>query len=606
MALRVWLPLNGNLKNQGIDLLSVSGTPTYSNGGKIGKGLSLSPRITFTNLSRLDNFTICFWLKVDSCTSDWADSLGFTCKQADGTAAAQFRFEATKSTRACSFHNNSPFGITQATRVLIEESQKGTWHHCCVSYNGANLYTYVDGSLLYTDTGLGGYLITDFHIGENNNIITGVMNDLRVYDECLSRKQIKEISKGLVRHYKLEGMGTGKNYIRNSDWSNKTNAGIYTFDGDEVTFHSNTLQASGISFAQTMDTTGLIDFKNKKLTFSMEYKITEALTFGTTNPWVGFELSVTRNTTTGGSNQWLDWYGGKTIPTAVTTGWVKYSCTVTVTNYDIAGLSVNFFMRDTTGTIKYRHPKIEIGEVATDWVPNSNDTIYSKLGFDNMLLTDVSGNGYNLLSHGDIKYNPDSPRYKGSTTFGDTTKYLYGDTINLSSPFTFNCWCYQTNATAISNGANTTLQFIMSQGRDTGFEGFSLASSNGYARLYCGTQVTGVNKTITDNTISLLNNWHMLTGTFDGENVKLYIDGVLKGTVASTESPSWEQAPKFVLGKMAYEYTSDTTYFPFVGSISNASVYATALSAANIKQLYDTAGFVDNANNMYAYEFKEE
>jgi hypothetical protein len=60
MALRVWLPLNGNLKNQGIDFLSVSGTPTYSNGGKIGKGLSLSPRITFTNLSRLDNFTICF------------------------------------------------------------------------------------------------------------------------------------------------------------------------------------------------------------------------------------------------------------------------------------------------------------------------------------------------------------------------------------------------------------------------------------------------------------------------------------------------------------------------------------------------------------------
>jgi hypothetical protein len=46
----------------------------------------------------------------------------------------------------------------------------------------------------------------------------------------------------------------------------------------------------------------------------------------------------------------------------------------------------------------------------------------------------------------------------------------------------------------------------MSQGRDTGFEGFSLASSNGYARLYCGTQVTGVNKMITDNTVNLLNN----------------------------------------------------------------------------------------------------
>jgi hypothetical protein len=30
----------------------------------------------------------------------------------------------------------------------------------------------------------------------------------------------------------------------------------------------------------------------------------------------------------------------------------------------------------------------------------------------------------------------------------------------------------------------------------------------------------------------------MLTGTFDGKNVNLYIDGVLKGTAASTENPS--------------------------------------------------------------------
>ena len=37
--------------------------------------------------------------------------------------------------------------------------------------------------------------------------MVGGMNDLRIYDECLSLKQIKEISKGLVAHYKLEGIG---------------------------------------------------------------------------------------------------------------------------------------------------------------------------------------------------------------------------------------------------------------------------------------------------------------------------------------------------------------------------------------------------------------
>jgi hypothetical protein len=98
-----------------------------------------------------------------------------------------------------------------------------------------------------------------------------------------------------------------------------------------------------------------------------------------------------------------------------------------------------YIQRLASGTVKLSNLKIEIGGVATDWTPSVDDAIYSKLGFNNMLLTDVSGNGYNLLSHGNIKYNPSSPRYKGSTTFGDTTKYLYRDIINLSSPFTFNC-----------------------------------------------------------------------------------------------------------------------------------------------------------------------
>jgi hypothetical protein len=117
----------------------------------------------------------------------------------------------------------------------------------------------------------------------------------------------------------------------------------------------------------------------------MEYKIDTALEFGTTNPWVGFEMSVGRNTTTGGSNQWLDWYGGKSMPTAVTDGWVYYRTTVTVTNYDIASIGVSFFMRDTKGKISYRHPKIEIGDQATCWIPNEADKEYVDYGIHSFI-----------------------------------------------------------------------------------------------------------------------------------------------------------------------------------------------------------------------------
>jgi hypothetical protein len=35
-------------------------------------------------------------------------------------------------------------------------------------------------------------------------------------------------------------------------------------------------------------------------------------------------------------------------------------------------------------------------------------------------------------------------------------------------------------------------------------------------------------------------------------------------------------------------------------------MYATPLTENDIKQLYKTCGYVDNKNNMYTFEFKEE
>jgi hypothetical protein len=67
-------------------------------------------------------------------------------------------------------------------------------------------------------------------------------------------------------------------------FTGKIDSGIYKFNNDEVTFETNVFQASGINFGLNIDQTAKTDFKNKKITFSMEYKIDTALEFGTTNP----------------------------------------------------------------------------------------------------------------------------------------------------------------------------------------------------------------------------------------------------------------------------------------------------------------------------------
>lgn len=239
MSLQVWLPLNGNINNQGIcDSLEVSaGTPQYID-GKMGQGIDISHRVTFTGLPRLNNFSIFFWLKVDSCTVSWADSLGFDCKQADGTNAASFRFEATTETRACSWHNNSPYGISSGSQILIQNYEE--WHHVGLTYDGDNVYSYIDGKLKYTNSGLGGYLIDRFWIGETGNIV-GAMNDLRIYDNVLTKSEVKEMSKGLVLHYNFEDGYGQDNLLRGTaTWRNLTDQSNTSINNDILTISSNT------------------------------------------------------------------------------------------------------------------------------------------------------------------------------------------------------------------------------------------------------------------------------------------------------------------------------------------------------------------------------
>ena len=73
------------------------------------------------------------------------------------------------------------------------------------------LPSYSDGN------GLGlGY----FHYTGNLYPYYGDMNDFRIYDECLSKEQIKEISRGLILHYPLNSGYGNENLINGTaDWS---------------------------------------------------------------------------------------------------------------------------------------------------------------------------------------------------------------------------------------------------------------------------------------------------------------------------------------------------------------------------------------------------
>lgn len=163
--------------------------------------------------------------------------------------------------------------------------------------------------------------------------------------------------------------------VLNSDFNKCTTTGIVTVSGDEIIFDSTALGSTASPYTVNLGLSAfaLTNIRGKQITMSMEYKVERPIVFGTTNPWVGAQLTLGRNTTTGGSNQLANLLGAKTIPTAMTDKWEKVVVTFKATDYDASSAGLKFWFRDATGRVRFRHPKVEIGNVNTDWTPAPED-----------------------------------------------------------------------------------------------------------------------------------------------------------------------------------------------------------------------------------------
>jgi len=83
-------------------------------------------------------------------------------------------------------------------------------------FDGTNCSLYIDGAYYATAQTYRDPTTTNKTIriaggfGNTHTYDTnGVINDFRVYDHCLPEMEIKELSKGLVMHYKLDNLESG-------------------------------------------------------------------------------------------------------------------------------------------------------------------------------------------------------------------------------------------------------------------------------------------------------------------------------------------------------------------------------------------------------------
>ena len=465
---------------------------------------------------------------------------------------------------------------------LVSIFDNGT---CKLYKNGIYIGEKTGQSAFNTDatwTGVGRETYAGGYFGFN-----GCINDLRIYDHCLSAAEVKEIAQGLVLHYKLDGFfgGAGENLVINGDarngltgWSNwgtassrqvipVNNKKWFTFKTDVNGNYGGFSQDRGIALYKP----------NTQYTIS-------ALMYASAN--ASGRLWVHTRSTEGGANlaQYLTTVNVTTSPALYT---FTFN-TGTNTSYTINKLNLMIGAVNTTSALDFyiSDIKIEEGIKATFWVPCKEES-----GYDTTKIEDSSGYNHNGALADAAIVTSETPRYNVSTHFSANNQYIHVSNLTTSgfgSTYTFAWW-----------EKRATYSNTMAWGFQNGIRLNGLYNGNLWNTGDGSNNPLYKPGTTTAVTVPTVNVWHHFAMVADGSTCKVYQDGEL-----------WAQAKTFkqISGTNLYinGWDSGTSYKSTDMSISDFRLYATPLLDTDIKQLYNVGMKVDKGQNIHAFEFNEQ
>ena len=189
--------------------------------------------------------------------------------------------------------------------------------------------------------------------------------------------------------------------------------------------------------------------------------------------------------------------------------------------------------------------------------------------FDDGNVTDWN-NAYNGFNQGATS-SSDTPNGQGlSMEFNGSSSYLQipYDLFQSSNIWSFNMWFKTPN----SNNHRT----FFGTNKSDYYMSF-LSNGKLHMRPYTSWETSGV-------VTSFFNNqWHMLTITYTGSLISLYIDGMLFETESSSGQFWWQQCTNvYIGGNMA-----QSSHFFFDGHLDNIRTYNRALTADEVQALYN-------------------
>ena len=432
-----------------------------------------------------------------------------------------------------------------------------------MAYDGIKYYIYKDGALIVSananQTNIEANMNTLYLFGGTaNNYSLCSLNDVRIYDHCLSAAEVHEISQGLVLHYKLDSFQGGygnPNLITGYDTSflsyndgavtlftNQMNGGaqeiVSNIPGASKCLHLHSSGGSNRQYRTIAATSG------KSYTISVDY-------YSTSNQNIALHCELN-----GGNYSWTQANGlAYTTPGK----WIRLSATYTNLT---SNATLYYFIYCVNGTDCYvKNFKIEEGTSATNWVPN---------GVTSTIIQDSSGYGHNGTVNGTLTLSDNTARYSICGYFGayNTPNIIVND-ISSFVPALSNCtvtWWgkYDTTKTLLFTG-QTTSYYIAASDNNTYYHG--TVGSN--TKTFYKDGVAGSYKCAADG-------WHFFA-------------------ITGLDLSTWT----------ALKLNSYNSSWPLKGYINDLRIYSTILSVDDIKQLYNTAAKIDNLGGLHTFELNE-
>lgn len=555
MSLQAWYPLNGHINNYGVGDYPVTATNmSYSKEAMSGGDMVWDASHNLFN--KVKDLTICFWIYINENTGQHSNNILI----GDDDSGTTRQYSIFTYPTSNDLHISSSGG---GVWPGVFPSYK--WVHCAVVLTATSGTVYINGiknSQAFSHS-------TPHTYNQSTHVCrtgpTRLIRDLRFYDEALSPKMIKEISKGLILHIPCNQPDRAKNIMGTSgrifNYGLNANGGSWSGstvvdDGCECKKVTATSTGGGFWFDTNGGDWPVSDSYNGKVyTWSFEAKCSVNKTLGV----VGHER------------------GGLT-GVNFTTEWKQYKYTWT---YKSGNANFVFYNGSWNSGeyILLRNLKIEEGA--------NDNPVYT----EGVLSTeyDCSGFGHNGTVTGESTLDQDSIRYNAATKFTQS-QFVQLPSIQFSSfanSYTFSWYSKSSsdNCMPWGFGDGNHLNPFFYQGNIYWNTGDSL--ENPFSGLTNGAYNNG--------------KWHHYVITGDGSTTKLYVDGIYIGS-----------AKKYVPLTGTILYINGWGSWNGAGvyrgdwSISDLRFYSTALSAEDIKELYQQSASLTNNGILLSYDFQEE